>query len=173
MARFNLNEYATVAERIQTVYSLYPDARIITENLTTAADREARTWVFKATLFLTSEDQLAYLPKSTGHAFEIDGTGGANATSAMENAESSAVGRCLAIAGWSGNKNQTALASREEMVKVAAGAPIRDWLAESETILSYDAMKTLWANASAANASAEVLAEIAARGTKLKSESVG
>jgi hypothetical protein len=75
---------------------------------------------------LTREDQLDGLAKATGHAFEIDGQAGANTTSALENAETSAVGRCLALASakWGGNKDDAArsLASREEMEKVARGA---------------------------------------------------
>jgi len=55
--------------------------------------------------------------KATGFAFEVDGQGMANKTSALENCETSAIGRALANAGFSGNKRT----SREEMEKVARG----------------------------------------------------
>jgi hypothetical protein len=53
----------------------------------------------------------------TGLAFEVDGGMGANQTAALENAETSAIGRALANCGFSGNKR----ASREEMAKANRG----------------------------------------------------
>lgn len=128
MVRFDINKYATVAERLALLESAYPDYRIVTEDYSTKADRAAGVWRVRASLYLTSDDQMADLPKATGHAFEIDGQPGANTTSALENAETSAIGRCLAIASsaWTGNKDDAtkSLASREEMEKVARGKPV-------------------------------------------------
>jgi hypothetical protein len=175
MAMFDLAQYATVAERIQILYKEYPDARIITENLTTLQDRQVSTWVFKATLYLTDADQERGLPKATGHAFEIDGQGMANKTSAMENAESSAVGRCLALAGWSGNKKQTALASAEEMKKVARDvtpvAPADPWLLEAETLAKSGdivALRGLYSDAVRLKISAPILEKIKEIATNAK-----
>jgi hypothetical protein len=117
MANFNLADYETVEERIARFYKDNPDGRIITENLTTLQDRQVLTWVVKATIYLNNEQQGSQLAKATGLAFEIDGIGMANKTSALENAETSAIGRALANAGYSGNKRT----SREEMEKVARG----------------------------------------------------
>ena len=36
MAQFNLEDYETVASRITKLHDQHPDARIITENLTTS-----------------------------------------------------------------------------------------------------------------------------------------
>jgi hypothetical protein len=165
MARFDLSKYATVAERIQLLYAQYPDARIVTENLTTLQDRSVSTWVVKASLFLSAEDQADGLVKATGHAFEVDGGSGANQTSALENAESSAVGRCLALAGWAANKDSNSLASAEEMQKVERGVTPagRNWLAEAETLaLGYnvDGLLALYQDAVAARVPADVLAQI-------------
>ena len=125
MARFDLTKYATVAERLQMLETAYSDYRIITEDYSTESDRAKGVWRVKATLYLSLDDQLANAPKATGHAFEVDGQPGANTTSALENAETSAIGRCLSIASsaWTGNKDDAAksLASREEMEKVARG----------------------------------------------------
>lgn len=117
MAQFNLSEYETVEERIKKFYADYPDGRIITRNLTTLQDRQVSTWVVEATLYLSALDQISNAPKATGLAFEIDGGKGANATSALENCETSAIGRALANANYSGDKRT----SREEMAKVQRG----------------------------------------------------
>jgi len=134
MAQFNLNDYETVESRIARFYKDHPDGRIITKNVTSIADRTVSTWVVKAIVYLTDADQERKLPKATGFAFEIDGTGMANKTSALENAETSAIGRALANAGYSGNKRT----SREEMAKVerdvAPQAPTRPWLVEAESL---------------------------------------
>ena len=146
MAMFNLKDYETVEERIKRFYADNPSGRIITENLTTETDRAVSTWVVKATVYL---DLIDDLPKATGHAFEIDGGGGANKTSALENAETSAIGRALANAGYSGNKR----ASREEMQKVARA---RDWVAEANG-LTVDGLRLLYSEAVAAQVAPTVL----------------
>jgi hypothetical protein len=134
LANFDLNNYETVESRIARFYKDYPDGRIITKNVTSIADRTVSTWVVKAIVYLTDADQERKLPKATGFAFEIDGTGMANKTSALENAETSAIGRALANAGYSGNKRT----SREEMAKVERAvepqAPTRPWLVEAEDL---------------------------------------
>jgi hypothetical protein len=128
MARFDLSKYATVAERLAMVEKEHPDYRIETVDYSTPEDRAKGVWRVRAYLYLTKEDQAEMLPKATGHAFEVDGQPGANTTSALENAETSAVGRCLALASakWSGNKDDAvkSLASREEMEKVQRGRPV-------------------------------------------------
>jgi hypothetical protein len=163
MPRFDLSKYATVAERLQMVYTEYPDARMVTENLTTAADRSVSTWVVKASLYLTAGDQANGLAKATGHAFEVDGTAGANMTSALENAESSACGRAMALGGWSGDK--TSLASRTEMEKVERGITpkptIRDYEAEASKLKDVDGLRWLYAQAKGEGASSEVLERLA------------
>ena len=104
MAQFNLNDYETVEQRIKRFYKDNPDGRIITENQTTLQDRQVSTWVVMASVYLDNETDK---PKATGLAFEVDGQGMANKTSALENAETSAIGRALANAGYSGNKRAT------------------------------------------------------------------
>jgi len=164
MAQFNPQDYETVAERITRFYGDHPHGRILTDNLTTSIDRQVSTWVVKAEIWLPMfeiwEDAPAqetpnnswYL-KATGLAFEVDGTGMANKTSALENAETSAIGRALANAGYSGDKRT----SREEMQKVARGvtpppAPsvaLTDerkakLLAEITAAKTKDALRYLW-----------------------------
>lgn len=176
MARFDLSQYATVAERLDMLYTTYPDARIVTENLTTSQDRENKMWVVKATLFLTDSDQERNLPKATGHAFEIDGGQGANQTSALENAETSATGRCLSLANWNGNKNVSSLASREEMQKVIRvmeqkAAEYRLSAEKSDNVVE---LRTIYAQAQAAGIDVDTLKWIEgkARGLKVSDEAV-
>lgn len=115
MARFNLEDYETVDQRIQRFYRTFPDGRIETTLLDFQGEPNNTRWVVKAAAFRTSEPDAR--PAGEGHAFEIDGGGGANKTSALENCETSAVGRALADAGLSGTKRTT----REEMLKVRSG----------------------------------------------------
>lgn len=127
MARFDLQKYATVAERLEMLEKEYPDYRLETIDYSTPDDRAKGIWRVKTNLYLSREDQIEGLPKSTGHAFEIDAAHGPQATSGLEVCETSSVGRALALASakWSGNKDDAArsLASREEMEKVQRGKP--------------------------------------------------
>ena len=163
MAQFNLNDYETVEERLRRFWSseIAQDARIVTVNHTTPQDRAVGTWVVEARLYLDQEDQARNLPKTVGWAFEVDGVGMANKTSALENAETSAIGRCLANFTFSGNKRVT----REEMEKVARGQtpklPTRDWLGEAEALgKDIDKLRLLYSEAKTAKASNEVLGRI-------------
>tara|TARA_R110000744_G_scaffold141448_1_gene252854 strand:- start:370 stop:930 length:561 start_codon:yes stop_codon:yes gene_type:complete len=156
--RFNLDDYETVQERLARFLKDYPDARIITENLTTPQDRAVLTWVFKTTIYLSDADQANGLPKATGHAFEIDGQKGANLTSAMENAETSSLGRCLANFSYHGDRRVT----RTEMEKVERGVTPskRDWLSEALKLDSLDDLRGIWMDAKAGKASEDVLKKI-------------
>jgi len=106
---FNLADYETVESRLEKFWKEYPDGRISTE----LEVCEAHRYVVKAYLFRTFLDQVAY---STGFAEEKDSDRGVNATSALENCETSAIGRALANAGFATKGKRP---SREEMVKVS------------------------------------------------------
>lgn len=112
MANFNLQDYEPVQERIGKFYAKYPEGRIITD----LTDSSNGVFVFKATLYKSGEDLAAGVILSTGWAREIDGKGYVNQTSALENCETSAIGRALANIGLHGDKRP----SREEMQKVNA-----------------------------------------------------
>lgn len=158
--RFDINAYETVASRIDRLLTEHPDARIVTEDLTTEYDRSTLLWRVKAYVYLTAGDQAAGLPKATGHAFEIDGQKGANLTSAWENCETSAIGRAVshALTGYSGDKKAT----QTEMQKVNAGVTPskRDFLAEANKLESLDDLRGLWMDAKVGKASEDVLNKI-------------
>ena len=106
---FNLADYETVESRLEKFWKEFPDGRVSTE----LEVCEAHRYVVKAYLYRTYLDQVAY---STGFAEEKDSDRGVNATSALENCETSAIGRALANAGFATKGKRP---SREEMVKVS------------------------------------------------------
>lgn len=106
---FNLADYETVESRLERFWKEFPDGRISTE----LEVCEAHRYVIKAYLYRTYLDQVAY---STGFAEEKDTDRGVNATSALENCETSAIGRALANAGFAAKGKRP---SQEEMKKVA------------------------------------------------------
>ena len=173
MANFDLNNYELGADRLKRFWAdpSNSDARIVTVNHTTPADRGVSTWVMEARLYLTAGDQANDLPKTTGWAFEIDGGGGANKTSALENCESSAIFRCLANYVYPGAKERP---SREEMQKVERGVtpkPTIDWVAKADAAKDIDKLRLVYAQAKAQGAPKEVLARIKARGESLSAGS--
>ena len=155
--KFRLEDYETVEERIKRFYDKYDDGRIETI-WETSYQAEAATpniWVVKAYVYLTAGDQAEKLPKATGYAFEIDGGNGPNKTAALENAETSAIGRALANMAMSGNKR----ASREEMQKVQK-AEGRGWIAEAKLMTNLDDLRAHWMDAKVAGASQDILDQI-------------
>lgn len=136
MAQFNLADYETVDSRIKRFYSDHAGGRITTELVSSDRDAGKTRWVVKASVW---RDRFDGEPDGTGFAFEIDGEGGmANKTAALENAETSAIGRALANIGYSGDKR----ASREEMSK-AANVPAVDPVLRDEWVSALTAARSL------------------------------
>lgn len=166
MAAFNLEAYETVEERHARALELYPDLRVEIINHTTENDRAQSTWVVEARVYMNAGDQAMGLFKASEWAFEVDGVGMANKTSALENAATSALGRCLRWA-FAGSKG----ASRSEMEKVQRGVtpskpaqPVPDGLLkEIEIAETLDDLKLLWSDAVAGGWSAEVQALVTKR----------
>jgi hypothetical protein len=107
---FNLADYETVEVRLEKFIKDYPDFRIATELEVVESNR----YIVKAYLFKVSSDSAAF---STGLAEEKVADRGVNQTSALENCETSAIGRALANAGYAAKGKRP---SREEMSKVVA-----------------------------------------------------
>ena len=167
MAAFNPAEYETVADRIKRFYQDNADGRIITKNLTQQHDRAISTWVVQAWVYLSVQDQRDDVAKASGLAFEIDGTGMANKTSALENAETSSIGRALANAGYSGDKR----ASREEISKVIRDkAPARNWTAALDNIDNLEGLRSLYLEATQAKATKTILDSIKAKADGLSGD---
>lgn len=116
MGKFNLNDYETVAERIRRFKADYPDSRIETDLVEANGPVGKTRWTVKASIWCDRATATGEYdrPDATGWAMEVDGSGMANNTSALENCETSAIGRALANLNYSGDKRAT----REEMAKV-------------------------------------------------------
>lgn len=109
---FNLDDYETVEERLIKFWKEHPDGQIHTKLL----NQDSGRFIVLAEIYRTEADGR---PWTTGLAEETVQGKGVNATSALENCETSAIGRALANAGYATKGKR---ASREEMSKVAVKA---------------------------------------------------
>lgn len=101
-------EYQTVALRVSNFRVDYPAYSLVTEVL----HRDLDCVVMKATI-RDSNDRIV----ATGHAEEYRKASEINKTSALENAETSAIGRALAALGIGG----TEFASADEVARAVSG----------------------------------------------------
>lgn len=109
--KYSLEDYETVEQRLRRLFTEYPAARVLTDLI----HQDDRRFITKSFLYLNPEDTV---PTATGFAEEIVGAGFVNKTSALENCETSSIGRCLSnsvlILGAPVGKRPSA----EEMLKV-------------------------------------------------------
>jgi hypothetical protein len=117
---FNLSEYEPVEVRLEKFIKDYPSFRISTELEVVEATR----YIVKAYLFKDAGDSLAW---ATGYAEETVSSRGVNQTSALENCETSAIGRALANAGYAPKGKRP---SQSEMKKVIAAQQPKPTVAE-------------------------------------------
>lgn len=113
---FNLEDYETVEERLVKFWKEHPDGQIHTRIIEHSGGR----FIVEASIFRTEADTRCW---TTGLAEETVAGRGVNATSALENCETSAIGRALANAGYATKGKR---ASREEMGKVNASLQIKE-----------------------------------------------
>jgi len=104
---FDLSSYATVEERLALFWAAHPDGRIATE----IVRMDDHAILFRADVYRHRDD---LHPVAIGHAYEEKSDRGVNATSHVENAETSAIGRAMANWIYAAGKRP----SREEMGKV-------------------------------------------------------
>ena len=119
---FNLADYEPVEVRLEKFIKDYPAFRIATELEVVEATR----YIVKAYLFKDASDGVAW---ATGYAEETVTSRGVNQTSALENCETSAIGRALANAGYAPKGKRP---SREEMTKVVAKKPEKPAVADDQ-----------------------------------------
>jgi hypothetical protein len=122
---FNLSEYEPVEVRLEKFIKDYPAFRISTELEVVEANR----YIVKAYLFKDAQDGVAW---ATGYAEETVTSRGVNQTSALENCETSAIGRALANAGYAPKGKRP---SREEMSKVVTQRAIKPAVQDLEAAI--------------------------------------
>jgi hypothetical protein len=116
--------YKTVAERINEFYAGKPDYGVLTELI--SADDVAV--VMKASII--DEDGAVV---ATGYAEEVRASSNINKTSAVENCETSAVGRALAFYGLAG----TEIASADEVANAIKAQANTELLEYNELVRKY------------------------------------
>lgn len=104
---FDLSSYATVEERLALFWGANPDGRIWTE----LVRMDDHACLFRTEVYRHRDDPH---PTATGYAYEEKSDRGVNATSHVENCETSSTGRALANWIYQAGKRP----SREEMGKV-------------------------------------------------------
>ena len=112
MAKFNLENYETVEDRLKAFWNENPNARLSTEVVHMTDDGTCVTII--ASVFKQEDDAR---PVTTGIAQETKGQGGfANTDAWVENCETSAIGR--ALANWKYQGSNKPRPSQQEMSKV-------------------------------------------------------
>jgi hypothetical protein len=107
--RFNPEDYEPVEDRIRAFWEDHPNGQIIT----TLVSEDDKRFIVKATVYRHCEAGVNECI-ATGLAEEIIGSSPVNRTHALENCETSAIGRALANANYAAKGKRP---SREEMQK--------------------------------------------------------
>lgn len=132
---FNLDDYEPVEKRLgykkdaKSFWEDFPDGQIHTQIIEASASR----FIVLASIYRTEADPR---PWTTGLAEETVQGRGVNATSALENCETSAIGRALATAGYATKGKRP---SREEMSKVAARNAAQSAIADAKAKMAQTA----------------------------------
>jgi hypothetical protein len=109
--KFDLDAYETVELRLRRLYAKFPEARVLTD-LVFHSDR---SFIVKAEIYFDRDDMT---PVATGYAEEIVGASPVNKTSALENGETSAIGRAISNSLLCLDAPIGARPSQQEMQKV-------------------------------------------------------
>ena len=132
-------EYATVSNRMEIFRKNFPTYSITTDII---VDDEQRV-IIKASI-LDENNRII----STGYAEEIRGQGLINTTSAIENAETSSIGRALAAFGLIGGEYASSFEIENAINKQQNIAPQKNYQDNIETIIYQENKKLKEANLS-------------------------
>jgi hypothetical protein len=159
-------QYKTVAARVNDFRESFgPGYGLLTEIV--HADKEV---VRMKALIVNPEGAVV----ATGHAEEYRDSSKINKTSALENAETSAIGRALAAFGLGG----TEFASADEVARAITGKPcapvvdeaVEDWLAKIDEATDMDELKDTYNKAIEAcpNSKSKIIAATNVRKAAIK-----
>jgi hypothetical protein len=134
MAKFDLEAYDTVETRLARFWEAHPNGRVLTK----LEFHDERRFIVYSEIYFDRED---HTPVATGYAEEIVGASPVNRTSALENCETSSIGRSLANCGFASIGKRP---SKEEMEKVQRYSeeprkPVKE--AEPERVYTEDEIK--------------------------------
>ena len=109
--KFDLDAYETVELRLRRLYAKFPEARVLTD----LVFHNDRSFIVKAEIYFDRDDMT---PVAHGYAEEIVGASPVNKTSALENCETSAIGRAISNSSLCLDAAEGKRPSRSEMEKV-------------------------------------------------------
>ena len=141
MSAFNMADYEPVEDRLAKFWAEHPCGRVATD----LVFHTETQYIVKSEVYADFGDPV---PLASGYAEERVSAKGVNSTSALENCETSAIGRALANAGYA---PKGARPSREEMGKAqrrsgpteAQIASAREWIASLDAY-DQDGLRALW-----------------------------
>jgi len=154
-------EYMTVALRVQQFREKHPDWSIVTA----IVHRDADEVVMLASIVNEQGRIIA-----TGHAEEKRKASQINSTSALENCETSAIGRCLASAGFGGSEFASANEVQNAIAQQKPRGNIDKALEAISTADSMVVLKTVYEAATRAFKDPEDLKKITEAKDKRKAE---
>jgi hypothetical protein len=123
---FNLADYETVETRLEKFWAKFPNGRIETKLI----KYDGGQYIIWSAIYRDIADAV---PFATGLAEETVQGRGVNSTSALENGETSSLGRSLANGGFAAKGKR---ASAEEMSKVAIKANTEQVIADTKAKLA-------------------------------------
>ena len=154
MAQFNLSEYQTVQERIDLFWNKFPRGRLNVELVSFTPEQV----IFKAECYADRDD---VYPMAVDFAEERLGSSPVNKTSFVENASTSATGRCLAQLGHEFSpKGKRPSATEMSKVERLSSSPARNWESALNNINDLDGLRSLYLEAKQGKASTAILEKI-------------
>ena len=106
--KFDLESYETVESRLTRFWKAHPEGRVLTELIF----HDERRFIVKSEIYFDRDDMTGV---ASGYAEEIVGASPVNRSSALENCETSSIGRALANCNFASEGKRP---SRSEMDKV-------------------------------------------------------